>query len=73
MSNQSEQVLGYQPAMIINDEPEQVLDNLKGVSCLLTMMASSGIAQHRNVGAAYEVLAHIVDASTVRLSQALDI
>lgn len=73
MSDQGKKVLGYEPALVCNDEPEQVLDNLRGVSCLLTMMASADIGQHRNIGDAYKVLACIVEASTVRLSQALDI
>ena len=36
MSDQGKKVLGYEPALVCNDEPEQVLDNLRGVSCLLT-------------------------------------
>lgn len=73
MSKQSKEVLGYEAAFITSDDPEHVLSNLRGVSCLLMMMGASDIGNHKNIAEAYEVLAHIVDASTVRLSQARDV
>ncbi len=71
MGSQNTGVLGHKPALIIDDEPEQVLENLKGVSCLLTIMASTDIGTHKNIGEAYLVLAHIIDASTVSINEAL--
>lgn len=62
--------LGYKPLLSLNDEPEQAIRTLQGVSCVLAVFsaADSGIMNHRNAPAMFEMLAGVTDACTETLA-----
>ncbi len=64
--------LGYTPLLSLNDEPEQAIRTLQGVSCVLSMfsMADTGSMNHRNAPAMFEMLAGVTDACAETLARA---
>lgn len=62
--------LGYKPLLSLNDEPEQAIRTLQGVSCVLATFAAAdgGIMNHRNAPAMFEMLAGVTDACTETLA-----
>ena len=65
--------LGYKPLLSLNDEPEQAIRTLQGVSCVLATFAAAddGIMNHRNAPAMFEMLAGVTDACTETLASAV--
>ena len=61
--------LGYKPLLSLNDEPEQAIRTLQGVSCVLATFAAAdgGSMNHRNAPAMFEMLAGVTDACTETL------
>lgn len=62
--------LGYKPLLSLNDEPEQAIRTLQGVSCVLATFAAAddGSMNHRNAPAMFEMLAGVTDACTETLA-----
>ena len=65
--------LGYKPLLSLNDEPEQAIRTLQGVSCVLATLphAEGGSLIHRNIPAMFEMLAGVIDACTETLAGAV--
>ena len=65
--------LGYKPLLSLNDEPEQAIRTLQGVSCVLATLAQAdgGTLNHRNAPAMFEMLAGVTDACTETLAGAV--
>lgn len=65
--------LGYKPLLSLNDEPEQAIRTLQGVSFVLATFAAAddGIMNHRNAPAMFEMLAGVTDACTETLASAV--
>ena len=62
----------YTPTLTYNAEPDEVIGDLCGVSCILQILAASDMTNHNNIGDAYSVMAEIIDAATHKLSRAID-
>ena len=61
----------YTPTLTYNAEPEEAIADLRGVSCILKMLAASDTANHKNIGDAYGVISEIIEATADRLNEAM--
>lgn len=58
-------------AMTYNDDPESAIADLRGVACILDVMATADETMFRNIGDAYVVLGEVIKAVTDRLGKSI--
>lgn len=61
----------YTPTMTYNTDPEDAIANLRGVACILDVMATADATMFRNIGDAYGVLGEVIKAATDRLGKSI--
>lgn len=63
---------GYTPTMTYNADPESAIADLRGVACVLDVMATANDTMFRNIGDAYGVLGEVINAATDRLTKSIN-
>ena len=62
---------GYTPTMTYNADPENAITDLRGVACILDVMATADATMFRSIGDAYGVLGEVIKAATDRLEKSM--
>lgn len=62
---------GYTPTLTYNAAPESAISDLRGVACILEVMATADATTFRNIGDAYGVLGEVIKAATDRLGKSI--
>ena len=61
----------YAPTLTYNADPENAIADLRGVACILDVMATADETMFRNIGDAYGVLGEVIKAATDRLGKSI--
>lgn len=61
----------YTPTITYNADPESAIADLRGVACILEIMAIADETMFKNIGDAYGVLGEVIKAATDRLGKSI--
>ena len=61
----------YTPTITYNADPENAIADLRGVACILEIMAIADETMFKNIGDAYGVLSTVIKAATDRLGKSI--